>query len=59
MEKSKVIEKLLNKLRSPLPIDYICEKLLEKEIFDCVDLMKELEEKGLIEKVGLNIYKTK
>jgi hypothetical protein len=59
MEKSKIIDKLLKKLRSPLPIDYICENIIKEDMFKCIDLLKELEEKGLIEKVGNNIYKTK
>jgi hypothetical protein len=58
MEKSKKIKVLLSKLRSPLPISYICEHVLKMDMFDCIDLLDELVKEGIIEEEN-KIYKIK
>ena len=58
MEKSKKIELLLAKLRSPLPISFICESILKMEMFDCIDLLDELVKDGILEEEN-KIYKLK
>ena len=49
MKQSPVITNLLSKLRQPLHIKYIWENILKTGVEDCVDILLELKEKGIIE----------
>jgi hypothetical protein len=49
MKNSKEIQILLSKLRTPLLFDFICENILKTNELDCLDILTELVETGVIE----------
>jgi hypothetical protein len=58
MEKKTPTEKLLSKLRTPLHIDYICENILKMEKTECLNLLTDLVNKGIIDE-NKRYYKIK
>lgn len=58
MERSTTINILLNKLRRPLHINYICENIIKTGVEDCVEVLLKLKDEGIIEENN-NYYKLK
>lgn len=49
MEKEDKIKLLLSKLQNPLHIEYICIHILKCNVFDCLEILQNLVEEGVIE----------
>jgi hypothetical protein len=49
MENSEKIQILLSKLRNPLHFNFICEYILKTNAAECLDILNELIEEGIIE----------
>ena len=58
MDKKTPTETLLSKLRTPLHIDYICENILKMEKTECLNLLTDLVNKGIIDE-NKRYYKIK
>jgi hypothetical protein len=58
MEYSPRINNLLSKLRNPLHFDFICENILNSNKVECLDILTELIEDGVIEE-NKRYYKIK
>ena len=49
MNKEQRIKTLLSKLQHPLHIEYICIHILKCDVFQCIDILGDLVEQGIIE----------
>ena len=49
MKTERKIKTLLSKLQHPLHIEYICSHILKCDIFECIDILSDLIEQGIIE----------
>ena len=58
MERTTTINILLNKLRRPLHINYICKNIIKTGVEDCVEVLLKLKDEGIIEENN-NYYKLK
>lgn len=49
MNKEQRIKTLLSKLAQPLHIEYICIHILKCDVFECIEILGNLVEEGIIE----------